>query len=102
MTCEIDVVVSPQEIAVSVSPQTISVEVADPSKIGPTGATVVSAEYDVNGDLDFLLSDGRHVVADLPEMIPTYIQDTQPASNAAYVWWETNNGNLVTLWVNIP
>jgi len=102
MTQEITVVVSPQEIDVTVASSTISVEVADPSKVGPAGATIVSAEYDQNGDIDFLTSDNRHIVVDLPEMIPTYIQDTQPVSDAEYVWWETDNGNLVTLWVNIP
>lgn len=64
MTCEISVVVTPQEVDVTVSPQTVSVEIADPSKVGPTGATIVSAEINNDSVLDFLMSDGRHVVVD--------------------------------------
>ena len=37
MTCEISVVVTPQEVDVTVSPQTVSVEIADPFKDCPTG-----------------------------------------------------------------
>ena len=33
----------------------MSVEIADPSKIGPTGATIVSAEINNDSVLDFLM-----------------------------------------------
>lgn len=92
-------------IEVVVTPLVVNVEVADPDKVGEAGATPVSASLDEDGDLDFLMSDGRHVVVDLPPLSsvnPNYIQDTQPNSNDPYVWWQTNNGQLVTLWVNIP
>lgn len=53
MTCEISVVVTPQEVDVTVSPQTVSVEIADPSKIGPQGATGKS-NYEIAVDNGFI------------------------------------------------
>lgn len=53
--------VTPQEIQVDVTPQVIIVEVADPSKVGPPGPTIVSAEINDNDNLEFTLSNGQTV-----------------------------------------
>lgn len=53
MTSEVNVVITPQEVAVAVSPQTITIEIADPAKIGPTGATGKSA-YEIAVDNGFI------------------------------------------------
>jgi hypothetical protein len=51
-------------IEVAVTPLVVNIEVADPSKVGEAGATPVSAEINNDNKLDFLMSDGRHIVVD--------------------------------------
>lgn len=53
MTSEVNVVITPQEVAVAVSPQTITIEIADPAKIGPQGATGKS-NYEIAVDNGFI------------------------------------------------
>ena len=64
MTDSIEIVVTPQEVDLTITPIQVNVEVADPSKVGEAGATPVSAEINNDNKLDFLMSDGRHVVVD--------------------------------------
>ena len=55
MTCEVEI---------TIAPQTVTVEIADPNKVGVAGATIVSAEINDDSVLDFLMSDGRHILVD--------------------------------------
>jgi hypothetical protein len=51
-------------IEIVVTPLQVNVEVADPSKTGESGATPISAEINNDNKLDFLMSDGRHIIVD--------------------------------------
>jgi len=66
-------------IEVVVTPVEVNVEVADPDKVGEAGATPVSVVMEDNGNLDFLMSDGRHVIAETTSPIQLAVE----AANAA-------------------
>ena len=86
-------------IEVVVTPVEVNVEVADPDKVGEAGATPVSVVMEDNGNLDFLMSDGRHVIAETTSPIQLAVEaanaarDEAQASASSASTSETNAAN---------
>lgn len=90
-------------IEVVVTPVEVNVEVADPDKVGEAGATPVSVVMEDNGNLDFLMSDGRHIIAETTSPIQLAVEaanaarDEAQASASSASTSETNAANSAAL-----
>lgn len=58
---DIVIEVTEEVIEIVVTPEVVEVEVADPDKVGPSGATIVSADVNVADRLELNMTDGRTI-----------------------------------------